>query len=238
MFDLKKKTHSEYIIELQNKNLTFEPIEEYIDAKTKIFHRCSICGYTWPITPNHILHGKGCPECAKVRKSYLQAKTHEQYVIEVGNIHPNIDVVDKYKNDKTKILHKCNICDCVWLAKPNDILKGCGCPECSQSHGEQSIQKWCESKNIKFITQYRFEDCRDKNTLPFDFYLPNYNTCIEYQGKQHYEPIEYFGGEENLLYTQYHDKIKYDYCIKNSINLICIPYWENINEYLNKNLLI
>ena len=47
-----------------------------------------------------------------------------------------------------------------------------------------------------------------------------------------------FNIEENLLYTQYHDKIKYDYCIKNSINLICIPYWENINEYLNKNLLI
>ena len=69
-------------------------------------------------------------------------------------------------------------------------------------------------------------------------YLPDLNTAIEYQGRQHYEAVEFFGGQEYLEYIQHHDKIKSEYCANNNIQLICIPYWENTNDFLNKILLI
>jgi hypothetical protein len=235
---MRKKTHKEYVEELQNKNLNFEVVELYINAKTKIMHRCSICKHEWLITPNHILHGKGCPECSKIRKSYLQAKTHEEYVSELQNINLNIYVIDKYKNDKSKLLHKCKVCGCEWFAKPNDILRGCGCPKCNQSHGEQAVQQWLEKHQIIFTPQHRFNDCRDKYPLPFDFYLPQHNICIEYNGKQHYEPVDYFGGQDAFEVRQYHDQIKQYYCQKNNISLIIISYLQDIEEELNKFLLI
>ena len=86
----------------------------------------------------------------------------------------------------------------------------------------------------------RFIDCIDKRPLSFDFYVPQCNTCIEYQGIQHYKPVERFGGEEQFIIQQKHDMIKKEYCAKNNINLIEIPYWYNtddkISEFLKSNL--
>ena len=78
----------------------------------------------------------------------------------------------------------------------------------------------------------RFKQCKNKRQLPFDFYLPDYNICIEFDGRQHYKSIEYFGGEKHLEYVQYNDKIKTEYCLNNNINLIRIKYDENINKKL------
>ena len=60
--------------------------------------------------------------------------------------------------------------------------------------------------------------------LKFDFYLPDYNCCIEYDGKQHFEPIDYFGGKNGFIKTQERDDIKNQYCKNNDIKLIRIPY--------------
>lgn len=76
--------------------------------------------------------------------------------------------------------------------------------------------------------------------MPFDFYLPNHNILIEYDGEQHYYDRGYKTGmfRDTLEYTQMHDKIKTDYCINNNIKLIRIPYWDynNIDTILNKEL--
>lgn len=93
--------------------------------------------------------------------------------------------------------------------------------------------------NIHFERQRSFGECRDKNALPFDFYLPEHNTLIEYQGEQHYIAIRRGNmtkneASENLILIQKHDKIKRDYCKTNKINYIEIPYWENddIENYI------
>ena len=98
------------------------------------------------------------------------------------------------------------------------------------------------SSNILFEKQKRFSDCRDKNPLPFDFYLPEYNMCIEYDGRQHFEPVNFGGGlqetKDNFQLTNRHDKIKTQYCIDNNIKLLRIPYTElkNITTILKENL--
>ena len=103
------------------------------------------------------------------------------------------------------------------------------------SKGERKISEILDRMNIFYIPQHRFNECRYKNPLPFDFYLPQHNICIEYDGALHYESITHFGGDENLEYTQKRDKIKSEYCEKHKIKLIRIPYWEFDNiEYILK----
>lgn len=164
--------------------------------------------------------------------------SHEEYVGKVKQINQNIYVVEKYINTKTKILHRCKIDNYEWPASPEKILNGCGCPNCNRSKGEKMVRLWLGNNKILYTPQKKFDDCVDKRQLPFDFYLDDYNICIEYQGMQHYEPIEYFGGGKALAYTQYHDKLKSNYCESSGIPLICIPYWEKVDQYLNENLLI
>ena len=80
---------------------------------------------------------------------------------------------------------------------------------------------------IRRINKYKY-------ILRFDFFLPEFNICIEYNGKQHYEPIDYFGGEKTFKYTLKNDKIKIDYCKKNNILLHIIRYDENIEERMKE----
>src|SRR5690606_27301002 len=95
--------------------------------------------------------------------------------------------------------------------------------------------------NIDFKEQVEFDDCRTKRPLPFDFGIYNNNELlmlIEYQGVQHYEPREYFGGEKEFKVRQQNDNIKREYCRKNKIPLLEIPYYEfnNISSILDEQL--
>ena len=88
------------------------------------------------------------------------------------------------------------------------------------------------------MKEYRINECRNILPLPFDFYLPDYNICIEVDGMQHYEPAT-FGGIskekaiDNFRESKIRDNIKTQYCKDNNIKLIRIPYWEfNDDTYL------
>lgn len=100
--------------------------------------------------------------------------------------------------------------------------QSCGCMKISK--GEKYVESLLKEWNIKYTSQKRFKDCKNKRELPFDFYLIEYNTCIEYQGEQHYRPVKLWGGDEGLEYRQNNDNIKQEFCNNNNINLICLPY--------------
>ena len=70
--------------------------------------------------------------------------------------------------------------------------------------------------------------------MPFDFYVPSINLLIEFDGKQHYEPLSFFGGIEAFEKLKTNDKIKNDYCEDNYINLIRIKYDEDNIESILK----
>src|SRR5699024_7815967 len=78
--------------------------------------------------------------------------------------------------------------------------------------------------------QKRFKDCRDKNTLPFDFYIPTLNSCVEFDGKQHFEPVDYFGGEKALKEVKRRDGIKTKYCKEKERKLLRIRKDEEEEE--------
>ena len=231
------KSHETYVEELKIINPNVIAIERYIDMKTPILHKCLIHNVEWITSPSATLQGCGCPECRSEKISEKSLKTHEQYIEELKITNPSMVVLEQYINANTPILHKCLKDENEWYISPSNALIGYGCPRCHESKGERQIRLWLDKHNISYEFQKKFEVCRDSNLLPFDFYLPNYNMCIEYDGKQHFEPIEHFGGQEAFEITAKHDNIKNDYCKNNGISLLRIPYFKNVEEELNNFLL-
>ena len=234
-----RKTQEEYEAELAEKKPNIQVIGKYVNLKTKIEHECLICGYHWDVLPDNMLHmPNGCPKCGK-----RAPLTQEEFIQRVTSIDNTIEVIGQYSAVATKISFRCKRCGKVWEAKPNNILNGKGCPHCKMSKGEMKIAQILDGMAIEYGTQYRFPDCKDESVLPFDFFLPKYNICIEYDGLQHFEPCT-FGGMpkeraiENFIRVQKHDKIKDEYCQDNNITLIRIPYWEygNIKNILSLHL--
>ncbi|MFA5586885.1 MAG: hypothetical protein WDA02_10280 [Saccharofermentanales bacterium] len=117
-------------------------------------------------------------------------------------------------------------------------LNGSGCNKCKQTKGEKQVRLFLENNNINYELEKKFKKCKNILPLSFDFYLPLHNTCIEYDGIQHFKPIKIFGGETELKKTKLRDQIKTDYCKNNNIKLIRIKYNEDINKILLKKLKI
>ena len=107
--------------------------------------------------------------------------------------------------------------------------RSCGC---INSKGENKIKDILSSLKIDFIQQKTFDNLKYKDNLKFDFFLPDYNCCIEYNGIQHYKAVEHFGGILQFKKQKEKDNIKRQWCKENNIQLIEIPYtdYNKINE--------
>lgn len=232
-----QKTHGEFVSDLKKINPSVEILGEYVGSANKIACRCRIDGSLWEATPNNLLRGSGCPECGLKRRTEKRAKTHEEFVEDIKAINANIKILGNYINSKTKLLCECQLDGHKWESTPSDLLNGYGCPRCNASKGEKTIESVLSTKEIKYKCQHTFIDCRHKYKLRFDFYLPETQTAIEFDGIQHFKPIDFFGGQPAFEQQQKRDGIKDRYCKENNIKLIRIPYTEkNIEAYLEEKL--
>ena len=182
-------------------------------------------------TPNSHLNGSGCIKCNR------NIISTEEFIKIADKKHNNkySYLFSDYKNMKNKIIITCKNHGGFEQA-PRHHLDGRGCPHCNDSKGELIIKKLLTDNHIIFTPEHKFDDCKHILSLPFDFYLPELNICIEYNGKQHYQPIKHFGGDEVFKIQQKRDRIKMEYCIKNNILLIIIKYNESIYDSLSTNL--
>ena len=141
------------------------------------------------------------------------------------------------KREGSKVVWKCQ-CSCgkeIYVSSSNlttGNTKSCGCLKISL--GENRIVQILTNNNVNYETQKTFSNLSFENGYKarFDFYLPNYNTIIEYDGKQHFiQGNGVFDNEEKFAKTQEHDFIKNEYCKNNNITLIRIPYthYDNIS---------
>ena len=158
----------------------------------------------------------------------------KQFIKDAKNIHGdkyNYSIVE-YINTRTKIKIICPKHGIFEQTPNNHTSQKQGCPICKESRGEKKISEILKKLNINYVREYKFEACRNINPLSFDFYLITHNICIEFDGKQHFEPNEFFGGVEGYNKLIINDEIKNEYCKNNNIRLIRIRYDENINERL------
>jgi hypothetical protein len=201
-------------------------LSEYKNNQTKIKIKCKKHGI-FELTPNCHLSGQGCPRCigrGKTTDDFI-----EEAIIKHGSVYDYS--LSEYSGTFTKIKIICHEHG-IFEPTPNQHLNGSGCPVCNNSKGERDIRNYLIKNGINFIQQKRFNDCRDKNPLPFDFYIPKLNICIEYQGVQHFRPIDYFGGKKVFESQKKRDLIKQTYCKSKGINLIIIKFDEEINNKL------
>jgi DNA-directed RNA polymerase subunit RPC12/RpoP len=208
-------------------------LSEYINAKSKIKIICPEHGIFEQKSDSH-LRGCGCNRCGDIGSSMKQRSNNDDFILKAKTTHKNkFDYsLVIYIDNHTKVKIKCPIHG-IFEQTPNTHLLGGGCSRCNESKGERIITNFLTDNNIPFKKWYRFKDCKYKNPLSFDFYLPDYNTCIEYNGIQHYKPVKRFGGEYIFVEQQTKDNIKISYCITNNINLEIIKYSENIVTSLN-----
>ena len=201
---------------------------DYINSHKKVKIICKEHGI-FEQSPYHHLQRQECSKCSGKYKY-----TTEEYISRVDTIHNNkydYSLVD-YINNYTKIKILCKKHG-IFEQSPISHASGIGCPICCESKGEIKISQILKSNNIKYLRQYKFIGCRNKNELKFDFYLLDKHTCIEFDGEQHFIEKEQWGGYKSLEYIQTNDKIKNEYCKNNNIRLIRLKYNENIEEKLN-----
>jgi len=192
---------------------------KYINNHTKVKIICPKHGIFEQKPSDHNL-GCGCPNC--------QIYILDDFIKDAIKKHNNkydYSLVD-YINSQTKVKIICPKHG-TFEQTPNNHKLGCGCPYCNESKGENKISKILDENNIDYNRQHKFDDCKNKKRLPFDFYLSKLNMCIEYDGKQHFEPISYWGGDAAFEKIKINDNIKNIYCKNNDIKLLRISYKEN-----------
>lgn len=212
-------------------------LEEYINITTPLDCYCKKHNVYYRPTPQNILKGQGCIECGKEKLSQQHTLSQEEFEKMIRIVNPDIEIMSEYKGMEYDITVRCKKCGYVWILNAQSLKSnGTRCKKCSYTYkGEDRIVEILQNLNCEYIHQYKFQDCKDVRLLPFDFYLPDYNLCIEFDGEQHYKPKF---GEESFRQTQKHDKIKNEYCKSHNIELLRIPYWDGSNsEQIIKNKL-
>ncbi len=233
----KKLTQEEFVQKAnQTHNNKYDySLVNYINSRTKVKIICPKHGI-FEQTPDVHMRGQGCPKC-KYEVVYNRATKQEftEKAIEIHNNKYDYSLVD-YKNNRTKVKIVCPLHG-IFEQTPDVHLNkgGAGCPKCRSSKGENKIRNFLESSHILFEEQKRFKECKYKNTLPFDFYIPSKNLLIEYQGEQHYKAKQCFGGLDEFNKVKERDKIKREFANKNNFNFLEISYkdFTKINDILD-----
>lgn len=227
-------THEEFIEKLAEVNPqlleNFDIVNEYkgINSTMKIQHKEEDDLYE--ITANNLLSAVSPTiQSACDPTGMFIARSKKIH----GNLYDYTDTI--YKNYKTPTTIICKEHG-VFEQSPSLHLNGSGCPKCASnvSKGEKHFQKLLIENDISYQAEKRYIDCKHIYSLPFDFYLDDYNTLVEIDGMQHYRPVNIFGGEDGFLKRQKIDQIKTEFCDLKGIDLLRIVYDPNTVESREK----
>lgn len=195
----------------------------------------SKCEYLGTNRKIKLYDNEKCKWIEQVAKSHLNGfevtKIDKNEFLDICNINHEFKYTYKLENYKSLISQidiNCKLHGDFKMKAASHIYGGC-CPKCDDSIFNRETQKILKKYNINFDRQKKFTDCRNKFELPFDFYIPSMRTCIEFDGKQHFQPMDFFGGLKAFENLKLNDKIKSDYCEDNYIELIRIR-WDQIDD--------
>jgi len=211
-----------------------------LNSKSKIDIICNKCNEIFRQTVSHHLWSKsGCRNCYGNKPNTIEKIIKRSEKIHGKNRYSYPLIHNENISSFNKITIICNNCQNIFNQSVTAHLnKKNGCNKCNRSKCENLIESYLVSNNIEYIPQHEFNGCFHKKNLKFDFFLPKYNLCIEYDGEQHFIPRR--NDKDNLKFNslKIRDNIKNEFCIKNKINLERISYRDNLQlklkELLNK----
>ena len=202
----------------------------YTGSGKKMEILCKIHGSFLQTPSTHLLANDPCPNCRKLSR--------EQIINKFISVHKDkydydCSIIDKNTTTKSYIDILCGKHG-VFTQRINHHMSGTGCPKCRESKGEILVNEvLCNIGlvyNIDFFRQKTFDNLVFENNLFFDFYLPKYNLCIEYDGDQHFKPVAIFGGDQTHRKIVERDNIKNEYCQKNNIHLLRFNRFDKVKD--------
>ena len=214
---------------------------EYVNGKTKIIVICREHG-EFEQRPDIHMNYHGCHKCSVIKRS-----------LKVNDFINRSNIIHNFKYDYSKVIIKntynevCIICPehGEFWQRPDIHLRGHKCQNCNSSKGEEAIKQFLMLNKINYENEKIFVLFKNLDTnypFKFDFYLPDFNLCIEFDGVQHFKPVFPFNDKERAIKTldlvKKYDQIKNQYCLDNGIKLLRIPYthYNNIDKILSKEL--
>lgn len=219
------------IIKICNENnyILLSKKEDIKTLDTKIHYICQKHGEQETSVYGLVKQGSRCRRCAwELTGDKCRYSVNE--VIKKVNSYYGNELLNpfEYKGSNINNLKiKCGICGREYGVSFHNYMRyeGKKCPHCFhvRSSAEIRIAKFLDENFIKYEREKKFIDCKDKRCLPFDFYLPDYNLIIEFDGQHHYYQTY---TKEHFEYTTKHDQIKNDFCKSKGINLLRIPYYD------------
>lgn len=197
----------------------------YKGRKKKVCVICKKHGEYYT-TPESLYRSISCPDCKKETLRLCRCKTQEQFMKELHQLYGHNSLLfDKvnYVDENTPIYVGCQKHG-YYQQLPRVLLKGHGCPFCKTSTLEKNIEKILKEQDIEYKQQYKVPN----SLLRLDFYLPQYKSAIECQGRQHFEPVGHFGGDDTFELRKERDIRKKNLCNKNNIKLY---YYSNLKKF-------
>lgn len=238
---LKTEKYKEDLIGKKFGKLTvveFVEMKKYPGGASRSVWKCQCdCGNFCNVSRAHLItgHTQSCGCFQQERTS-----NNNGAKIALGTRFGRLVVLEEGYRKKYNVFWKCQ-CDCgnITYVTSGHLLSGhttsCGC---LNSKGEEKINIILNKNDILYETEKTFSSLRyiDGGIPRFDFYVKN-SYLIEYDGLQHFKPVNIWGGENQLKIQQERDEYKNQWCKENNIPLIRIPYW-HYNDLCLKDLLL
>lgn len=162
----RKLTHTEHVAAINKVNPYIEVLEEIINNKTKVLCRCKICGHKWRARTYNLKQGCGCPACKIAKMANAHRLTHTEQVETINRANPNVEILGKIINSKTKVLCRCKVCGREWRATPDNLKHGNGCPRCAKygfySHDIGKLYVMVDNLNVPTMMKIGVSVSEDK----------------------------------------------------------------------------
>ena len=199
----------------------------------KVTVKCKICGAIRTTTADNI-YRYGCPNCSLIKGSQVQRLTKEQFINNSIKVHGTFYDYSKAEviDYNTKVCITCPKHGEFWQSPRKHYGDKCGCPKCVSSHGERLICQILNDLDINYQYQVKIKNPYNDNNFIIDFKIDN--IIIEYNGQQHYTPVEHFGGELRFQQQKQRDECLKKYCEDYNIKLLEIPYTYTEKEIKTK----
>lgn len=239
-----KKTNEQFVKEFYSifPKEEYILLSEYVSTHVHVEYYHSECGRINKSTPASLLSGHGCI-CKKTNSNKVYEEEFLRRIYEQGE--GKYTITDKYPyiDTLTKIELCHSECGNTYITKPSNFFNGRRCPYCfnkGNSKGERLVGNVLDDLGINYIEQSTFKGMVNLKQLYYDFMIDDSDTIIEYQGAQHYEPIEYLGGYKKFESQVKRDNIKLNFAENNGYTLIEVPYYldtyKKVRNYLEKKL--
>lgn len=233
----KNKTTEDFkdeVRELVGSEYVVEGDYERYDIPIEILHKG--CGTVQSYRPATFLKNPKCLFCFPRRSGTIARKSKRIVQEEIDRISKGtFKIIGEYRSRTTPVAVEHTVCGEIFMWYPNAVDDGSlKCGTCSGTSGEQAIEGILIRSGVAYDTQYSIKESGSMRR--YDFHLPQYKALIEFDGSQHFNSIEHWGGEESLAEINKVDEEKTNIALDNGFKILRIKYTEyyNLDEIIVK----